>query len=249
MTECPAHAGVEAVGTCARCGRFYCAAEKLELEGKTYCAECGTREDLDWLGKHYRRLEGTRSGLAWFLLALGMTVAAGSLAGLIGSENWKERGFFAGLLVMGLAAMTVMSGKTWSRLVLLGSAPVAAVFFVAGTAEPWSAALVLPTLMVSAATWTDVRTKLFFRIPVDRDALRKHFDREGSNPLAVSASRLALLSLFIPGLGVLSLIMGVMALTRIDAKAVPPVGNVSAALGAIGFSVFSSLIWFGSMFA
>ena len=40
-----------------------------------------------------------------------------------------------------------------------------------------------------------------------------------------------------------SLGMGVVAITRIDSKAIPPVGNLSAALGAIIFSLFASLIW------
>lgn len=80
-------------------------------------------------------------------------------------------------------------------------------------------------------------------MPVPRATLHAHFKREGSNPLAVHASRLALLGLFLPGVGLLSLVMGVVAITRIDSKAVPPVGNLSAALGAIVFSLFTSLFW------
>lgn len=247
MSQCPAHPGAESVGTCVRCGRFYCAPERIELDGQSYCAECGAREDVDWLGKHYRKLEGTRSGLAWFMLVLGLVTFARSLAGVIGAENWKERGFFLGMLVLGAAAMTVMSGKKWSRLVMLASVPLAGGLFATSTGEPFAALLALPALVLASSTFTDVRTKLFFRVPVDRVALQKHFDREGSNPLAVQASRLALLGLFIPGVGVASLVMGVWALTRVNSKAIPPVGNVSAALGAIVFSLFTCLLWFASL--
>lgn len=248
MTECPVHPGAAAVGTCARCGRFYCAAELILLDEKSYCGECGVRGDVDWLGKHYRNFEGKRSGLAWFLLLAGIPIAATSLAALPSTGTGGERGLFVGLLLMSLGGMTVMSGKAWSRLVLLGTIPLAAVAFVAGTGSPWAAALTLPALMLSISTWTDVRTKLFFRLPVERVELRKHFAREGSNPMAMRASRLALLSLFIPGLSVLTLIMGVMALARIDSKAVPPVGNLSVAIGAIVFSLVTSLIWLGAFF-
>ena len=149
---------------------------------------------------------------------------------------------------MSVGAMTVMSGRAWSRLALLGSLPLAAASFDAGTGQPWAAAITLPALMLSISTWTDVRTKLFFRLPVERAELRRDFVRGGSNPLAVQASRLALLSLFIPGLGVVTLAMGVVAISRINSKAVPPVGNLSVALGAVLFSLFTSLIWFGALF-
>lgn len=231
------------MGTCSRCGRFHCAAEQIALDDRVYCADCGTRQDVDWLGQHYRKLEGQRSGVVWFLLLLGIGLSAASIAGLAGAENWKERGFLAGLLAFGLASLTPMSGKPWSRWVLLLSGPLAAIIFVSATGDGWGFMLVVPMVGVAAMVWTDVRTRLFFRLPVPRKDLHAHFRREGSNPLAVYASRLALLGLFVPGVCVISLVMGVVALTRIDSKAIPPVGNLSAALGAIIFSTFTSLMW------
>lgn len=244
MTSCPAHPEAEAIGTCARCGRFHCLAERIELDGKSYCAECGEREDVDWLGRRYRKLEGTRSGLVWLMVLMGACSAGGAFAAFLESESWRDRGFFAGLLLLGVALLLPMSGKVWSRWALLLSTPAAAAIFVTFSGEASAALLIVPALMVSLSTWTDVRTRLFFRLPVDRPTLLKHFMREGSNPLAVRASRLALFSLFIPGIGVISLVMAVMAISRIDSKATPPVGNLSAALGAIFFSAFGSFIWF-----
>jgi hypothetical protein len=248
MTECPTHPGAESVGTCERCGRFYCAAERIDLDLHFYCGDCGTRDDVDWLGKHYRRLEGRRSGLAWFIFATGIVSCAGAGAVLIGAENWKERGFFLGVLLFGAASLTVMSGKAWSRLAMLASVPISALIFIFSSGQPWSALGAAPALLLSLSTFTDVPTQLFFRLPVSRSVLRKHYDREGSNPLAVRASRLAVLSLFVPGLSAVTLVMGVIALTRVNSKAIPPVGNVSAALGAIVFSLFTALIWLSAFF-
>lgn len=248
MTECPKHPGAESAGTCERCGRFFCAGERIELDLRFYCDDCGTRDDVDWLGKHYRKLEGKRSGLIWFALAIGVLASAMATAALINVGSWGERGMFGGFLVFGAAALTVVSGKPWSRLAMLAGAFVAAALFVISTGENWTALLAVPSLLLALSTFTDVPTRLYFRLPVDRATLRKHYDREGSNPLAIQASRLSLLSLFLPGLSLLTLGMGVIALTRVNSKAVPPVGNVSAAVGAIVFSLFSSLIWISALF-
>ena len=247
MTECPKHPGAESVGTCERCGRVYCAAERIDLDLHFYCGDCGIRDDVDWLGKHYRKFEGRRSGLAWFVFAIGILASALSTAALLNAENWKERGFFAGILLFGAVSLTVMSGKPWSRLAMLTSIPFVALIFVVSTGEPWSAMAALPLLLLTGSIYNDVPTRLFFRVPVGRPTLRKHYDREGSNPLAIQASRLALLGLFIPGVCALTLVMGVIALTRVNSKAVPPVGNVSAAVGAIVFSLFTSLIWLSAL--
>ena len=78
MTACPTHPAAEAVGACARCGRFFCAAEERALDGQRYCGECGQRPDVDWLGAHYAPLIGKRSGFAWAtgLIALGLGAVA-----------------------------------------------------------------------------------------------------------------------------------------------------------------------------
>ena len=202
------------------------------------------REDVDWLGQHYRKLEGKRSGLAWFLFVTGLAVAGGGLVLMIDPDvEWPQRVFGAGLVVSGVASMSTISGRPATRKVMLLSSIVSTVLFTIATQQAWGALFGIPLLGLTATTWTDVRTRLFMRVPVPRQTLRKHYQREGSNPLAITASRLALLSLIIPGLSLVSLVLGVMALARIDSKAVPPVGNLSAALGAIVFSLFTSAIW------
>lgn len=248
MTECPRHPGAESVGTCERCGRFYCAAERIDLDLHFYCGDCGVRDDVDWLGKHYAPYLGRRSGMAWFLLVAGFVVVAFALFGLEFTKTWDERLRVVGVLVLGAAPMTVISGQAWSRWVMFASVPMAAGIFVFATGEPWAAAGAFPSLLLAFATSNDVPTRLFFRLHVGRPELRRHFERSGNNPLAVSASRLAILGLFLPGLGVATLVMGVIALTRVNSKAVPPVGNASVAVGAIIFSVFTSLIWLSAFF-
>lgn len=244
MADCPTHPGAESVGACARCGRFYCAPEAIELDGVRYCGDCGARDDVDWLGKHYRKLEGTRSGLAWFLLFFGVGFVLLSLM-LIFTPGAEGGAQLIGLsfLVYGACSLATFSGKRQLRPALLVGSLVSGALFALGAKDPMAGLATLPLLGLAGAAWTDVRTRLFFRVPVPRATLHAHFKREGSNPLAVQASRLALLGLFLPGVGLISLVMGVVALTRIDSKAIPPVGNLSAALGAIVFSLFTSFFW------
>jgi len=133
-------------------------------------------------------------------------------------------------------------------------APVAVVL-PAGTCLPFASTVPLPVFLGSGLLLalfglsgvTDVRSKLFYRVPVPRPDLRKHFDRYGNNPLAVISSRLALGSLFVPGLSLVALGLAVFSLTRVDSKATPPVGNIGTAVGAIVFSLFTSMIWGASL--
>ncbi|MFY0562357.1 hypothetical protein ACN28E_00830 [Archangium lansingense] len=50
---CAHHPGQEAVGTCARCGAFYCEAESIRHGEHTYCESCGGRPEVG----HLERLE------------------------------------------------------------------------------------------------------------------------------------------------------------------------------------------------
>ena len=242
MTQCPSHPGAESVGTCARCGRFYCAPERIELDGKAYCADCGVREDVDWLGQHYGKLEGKRSGLAWVVLGLGLPIGVlGVVAEFNGKSDWRDRTVGLALIVYGLSSVALFTGKF--RPSLLVGALIGGAILTYGVEDYWGLLFAVPIFGLGVSTWTDVRTKLFFRVPVSRPTLHQHYQREGSNPLAIQASRLALLGLFLPGVGLISLVMGVMALTRINSKAVPPVGNLSAALAAVIFSLFTTAFW------
>jgi hypothetical protein len=241
---CPTHPGAESVGTCSRCGRFHCAAEQLEIDGQIYCGDCGARDDVDWLGRHYRQLEGRRSGVAWFLFVAGIPLAVTAVGLMLAPDmEWPQRVFGAGLLLVSVAAIASISGRPVTRKALVLASLLSTVLFTIATKEPWGALFGIPFVGVAAAAWTDVRTRLFFRVPVPRVELYRHYHREGSNPLAITASRLALLGMFVPGFGLLTLVLGVMAMARIDAKAVPPVGNRSAALGAIVFSLLTTAMW------
>lgn len=245
MTECPKHPGIEAVGTCVRCGRFHCAAEARIIDGSMYCGDCAERDDVDWLGKHYRPFEGKRSGLVWFLLLVGVLLAAAALAMLVTpSSTAGERFFGASLLTWGLACAALSSGRRQARWALLGATVLSGVFFGLATDNMFSALFVTAALVAFAAMpFRDLRTRLYFRDTIARGELKTHFERYGSNPLAVTASRLAFVSLVVPGLGLLAFGLGLVALFRVDKKAVPPVGNAGTAISAMVFSVFTSAIW------
>lgn len=246
MTACAKHPDVEAAGTCARCGRFYCAPELILLDEQAYCGDCGVRDDVDWLGKHYAKLEGKRSGLAWFLMLLAIlqvVVAFGMLASPNSAPN--ELLFGATLVVFALSCLASASGRQGLHLAVVPGSVLAAVGFTLGAKADGFGFLLfgVPSLVLSLAVWRDIPTRLFYRKPVSRKELRKHFERDGNNALANSASRLALLSFFIPGLGLVTLVMGGLALARVDKRKLPPVGGARVALGAIVFSLFTLLVW------
>lgn len=256
MANCATHPEVEAVGTCARCGQFYCAAERVELDAQVYCGTCAVRPDVDWLGIHFRKYEGQRSGLAWSFGLLGLLLGVLGVASLFAGALDSKRVLVAlGLVLLGGAGLAFFSGRRFGRFAPVAMAlPAAGCFALAATETPSSygslpvflgSGLLLTLFGLSGVT--DVRSKLFYRVPVPRPDLRKHFDRYGNNPLAVVSSRLALGSLFIPGLSLVALGLAVFSLTRVNSKATPPVGNVGTAVGAIVFSLFTSMIWGASL--
>ena len=246
MTECPKHPGVEAVGTCARCGRFHCAAEAKQLDGGVYCEECAARAEVDWLGKHYAQFEGKRSGLVWFLLLMGIPLAAlGVTIAVAPSSGMPERCLGLALATWGAACISLFSGKKFARWAPMAASLVVGPFMYLATDQPVVGVLTTICFALFALmTMSDPRTRLFFRVPVARHQLERHFARYGNNPLAVTASRIAVVGLVIPGFSILAIVLAVIALSRVDKKAVPPIGNAATAIGAIVFSLFTSLIWF-----
>lgn len=244
MTECPKHAGVEAIGTCTRCGRFMCAAEAKRIDGTSFCEDCAARDEVDWLGKHYAKFERKRSGLVWFMLVIGVPLMALGVTMIISGEQWSERFFGLAVTTWGAACASVFSGRAVTRF-----APMAAAFIVGlfvFLAFESMTAVVLTTVslcLFALMPITDLRTKLFFGVAVSRGHLATNYARYDTNPLAVTASRLAFVSLLFPGLSLLTLVLGVVALARVNRKAVPPIGNASAAIGAIVFSLFTSALW------
>lgn len=252
MVACAKHPDAEAAGTCARCGRFLCAPELILLDEQSYCDDCGVRDDVDWLGKHYAKREGRRSGLAWFLVLLAVLQLTVALVMLLSPNSApNELGFGVTLGVFALSCLASASGRPGLHLAVVpGSALAAAGFTVFSMADVLGFLLFgVPSLVLSLAVWRDVPTRLFYRKPVSRQELRRHFERDGNNPLANSASRLALLGLFLPGLGLVTLVLGGLALARVDAGKRPPVGGARVALGAIAFSLFTTLIWGATVLA
>ena len=149
MTWCPSHPGAESVGTCARCGRFYCAPERIELDGKAYCADCGVREDVDWLGQHYGKLEGKRSGLAWVVLGLGLPIGVlGVVAEFNGKSDWRDRTVGLALIVYGLSSVALFTGKF--RPALLIGALIGGAILTYGVEDYWAKLTILRPFEINA---------------------------------------------------------------------------------------------------
>jgi hypothetical protein len=244
VAVCATHPEVEAIGACARCGLFICAADQNVLDEQSYCTTCAARDDVDWLGKHYAKLEGKRSGMAWTMLVagLGLTTIVTTLLFDPAMDGFGP--FGAALLLYAGGCLFFFSGHPKARwAVAITGAVTGGLFALSASSWLVGALLGLALVVFGVLGATDLRSRLFFRVPVDRSSLRKHFERYGNNPLAITASRLALVSLFVPGLGLISLGLGVYSLTRVDLKATPPVGSTSVAVGAIIFSLVTTALY------
>lgn len=247
------HPSAEAVATCERCGRFFCAAEEVPLDGKRYCGECGKRDDVDWLGAHYGPLIGKRSGFAWSAGIIALMLGAFSVLAFFSFDGPIARRLpmVLGLGVLSAALFAFFSGVRWGRVAPLVAAPVFGIGLGLMSSE-WllvGTLCALVPLLFGAAGWTDVRSKLFFSVEVDRPALHKHFKLYGNNPLAVVASRLAFVSLLIPGMSVLAFVLGVIALARVNRTGTPPVTNAGTAIGAMIFSLITGIAWASAFLA
>lgn len=211
------------------------------------------RPDVDWLGHHFRPYEGRRSVMAWSIGALSLVLFG--LAGLALTSVTKRdtplQGFLiaGGLVTLALAGVGFFTGRPQGRWMPLAAAvPASGLFGLASDNPPvtfFFGSLIL--LVFAGAAFTDVRSKLFYRVAVPRPDLLKYYRRVEDNPMAVYASRVALVSLIVPLLGLVGIVMGVIGLARVNRQATPPVGNASTAIGAIIFSLLTTLGWAGSL--
>ncbi len=242
MTEarCPLHPEHPALGSCQRCGTFFCASDRRDVDGVAYCSACGGRPDVDWIEAYRQSLLGRRDSWAWFvgLSSTGYLVIAASL--IINAEGYLR-----------LLAIPALASAVSGALYFLG-VPVARVL-LAVTAAFWAVvqyALLGPLSLISAvisavvigAALTSTRSKLFFRLDVPRAKLKRDYDRLADNRLARNAFALGILSLLIPVIAPLAVVMGAIAARRVDPSARPPVGKRGHAIGGIVFGTLGCMV-------
>lgn len=232
------------------------------VDHQLFCGTCAERPEVDWLTHHYARLEGRRSGLVWFatfLGVVGLVFGVGMLVALLdlfrdvirGSNSLEDIRWVASpvaIIFWSVSALLLQTGKRWALTLNLATSLVISLVFAFSNVNLEAQLLVgVMTLAMTGGFWAvlrrDVRTRLFFRRPVERSELRQHYERYGSNWQAASAARLSALSLFMPPLALISLGLAVWGLSRVDKRAVPPVGGFGSGLGAAIISVMCITVW------
>lgn len=238
--HCPNHPEQPALGNCQRCGTFFCAADRLDVDGVAYCSLCGVRPDVDWIEAYRQSLLGKRDGWAWFfgLSSLGYLALCTSL---IATTEGPLR----------LLAIPALGSAVTGVLFFLGL-PIARVLLVVSFLF-WAAAqlaLVGPLSLISSvfsgafvvSALTTARTRLFFRLDVPRDKLKADYARLADNRLARNAFAIGVFSLIVPVFAPVAIILGAIAARRVDPSARPPIGKLAHAVAAIVFGVLGMLV-------
>ncbi len=242
MGVCAQHLAVEATVTCARCGAFVCRACERPVHGVIYCVSCAQRPDVNWLETWRQSQLGRREGLAFLALVMSVVWALATV-GTWRSVSSPGDGVVVGLLALQtLHGFAFFKGVTFSRIALLLLAFAWAALWAADNVE-WAAVMAVVNLVSWFVVLVDTGNKLFFRLEVSEAALEKHWRLYGDNPLSMTASQLAMLALFIPPMAPVALVTAGVALSRVDATAVPPVGNRWRCITSLLFSAVLTVGW------
>ncbi len=258
LPRCALHPDALAGATCQRCGGFVCTACTTWVMGRMYCPPCAARPEVNYLETFRLRLWGRRDAGAWMVgagsvLLIGLAVLALLVAGDIVTG--------AALLASAGVGLAYFVGKRWARPALL-AVPLGALLLTARALGPPALLFFFPfTLAVSL--FRDTRSRLFFRLDVPERELRRLWDRRVNNPLARHALSLGVGAMFLPVfapllfifgalsvltlgfvlMGVLAVVLGVVALQRVDLEAQPPIGRRWEALGGLCLGLASLALW------
>ena len=132
--------------------------------------------------------------------------------------------------------------QRWSRVGLVLLFFVLFVFLAATGGVPAIPGLIIPGVLLATA-FTNVRSKLFFEFDVPREVLRKDWALYHDNRLARSAQSMAIGSLIMPLFAPFAIVTGLVALSRVNPHAVPPVGNRKAALVGVVLGSVTLVGW------
>lgn len=243
--KCPRHPDAPAVAACRRCGTFVCAADQVLLEGAVFCGGCAARPDVDYLEAFRQKYWGKRDSWAWFFgvgaisnVALGLGIIARSSPEL--SLGTVAVG--AALLVWGAVAAAFWAGARWARPALLAVVLLYAVVQVVMIGPAGLVAVIFPLALVATALGS-VRTKLFFKLDVPREQLKKAWAVLHDNVVARNAVTLGVAGLAIGVFAPLAVLLGIIGLRRVDPTAYPPIGRKGQAIAGIVLGALGTLGW------
>jgi hypothetical protein len=247
--HCAFHPGVEAIGTCQRCGTYYCSACSKLIGERTFCQGCLSIPGVDYLRELRERYWGKRDGWVWYNGFLGAIAALGTCAICVQKQAWGDLPLPLFSLPISVAYFGL---KPAARLWLFAECPLALVMCIAKAAHLVPSLPELSPVREAAVIWLafllcfvpylSTRNRLAFKLEVsERDLANLH--RRVSNATATRAFVYAILALVIPLLGLLTLSLGVIALRRANNAVWPPVGGRGRAITSIVLSGIGLAGW------
>ncbi|NOJ80491.1 hypothetical protein [Myxococcus xanthus] len=259
LPRCALHPGALAGATCQRCGGFVCTECTTWVMGRMYCPPCAVRPEVNYLETFRLKLWGRRDASAW--LVVGVTELLLFLA--LGALMAGRFGVALACLASAGVGLAFFLGMRWARVGLL-AVPLLAMLLAAPSMGAPALVFFVP-LMVAVNIFRDTRSRLFFRLEVPERELRRLWELRANNPLARHALSLGVgsllllvltpllsvlgvgfvLSLILMAMAMLALVLGAVALQRVDPEARPPIGRRWEALGAMGLALAS--LTFGFM--
>ena len=238
--RCATHSEEVATGTCSRCGTFFCAGCEQQVFGKAWCATCAARPEVAYLERFRLKLWGRRDATTWMMGAAGLGLAVMAVLSAVEQHTlWP----FAVILAVGSAVrIAFFLGWRWAREVLV-------ITSLGSTVACWafeSQGLAILFLFLSAASivyFFDTRNQLFFRRPVPEARLQRLWHLRENNPRARDAMNLGLSAFFFPLFAPLAIVLGTVALRRVDPLAMPPIGRKGQALSGIVLGMGALALW------
>jgi hypothetical protein len=228
--RCFVHPEEPALGTCIRCGTFFCAQDRRTVGDKDYCASCAMRPEVDYLEAFRLKYWGKRDVWAW-LVAFGALINL--VFGLQLLVSSPENLLFA---IISLAA-TAVGACFWAGLPFARPAlcfvPIVSLLVGLVTQGPRALVSGLMPILITLFIYSDTRNKLFFREQVPPEALQKAWDLYSNNRIARAGFLLSILGILMPPVAPVALVCSIIGLRRVDPAAYPPIGRRGQAIAGI----------------
>lgn len=242
-SRCHAHPDHLALGTCTRCGVFFCDQDRRMVDGKPYCGTCAARPDVDYLESFRLKYWGQRDGWAWLV---GLGSVANLLTGvfllLSGAPDVLLNALFS--LGAGVVGACFWLGLSWARLAFV-FVPIGSMIVSMMTVGPEAVVIGVLPMIMALAIYNDTHNKLFFKVEVSREKLRKAWHLYMNNRMARVGLMLGVLGLLLPGVGLIALVCSLIGLRRVDPDAHPPIGRKGQAIAGIVLGAVECLFWGG----
>lgn len=165
---------------------------------------------------------------------------------LVWTGLWGRSGEWvlaAGALAFAGVGLGCFLGQRWARHAQLGLSVLVCLLLLGRSDAERSGPAVLMGGGLALRIYLDPRHRLFFRLPVKQATLRRLWHMYEDNPLASVALMLGVFGLLLPFLAPGALVLGGVALRRVDPEARPPVGRRGQALGALGLGMLALVLW------